>query len=300
MIDTTRRQFLAATAALAATGAVSPLTAFARNAAATSKPREFELGLVTYNVVKDWDLPTILRVCKEVGIAGVECRTTHRHGVEPSLSSVERKDVKRQFDESGVVFWGCGSTCEFHSPDQAVVSKNIEECKRFVKLVADLGGTGVKVRPNDLPKDVPVEKTIDQIGSALAECGKAAQDAGVEIWVEVHGAKTQAPPVMKAIMEHCGHESVGLTWNSNPSEVQNGSIAWAFDMLKPWLRSCHINELGNDATGQYPYRELFTLLRQANYDRYTLIEIGKSYPDVAEGTQYLRDYKARWEMLANA
>lgn len=292
-----RREFLGSTAALAAGAAFSRSLACAADSVA---PRKFELGLVTYNVVKDWDLPTILRVCNEVGIAAVECRTTHKHGVEPSLSMNERKKAKQQFVESGVVFWGAGSTCEFHSPDPAVVQKNIEDCKRFVQLVADLGGTGVKVRPNGLPKDVPVEKTIAQIGSALAECGKAADDAGVEIWVEVHGAETQNPPVMQAIMERCDHSAVGVTWNSNTAEVKGGSIAWAFDMLKPWLKSCHINELGHDATGKYPYRELFTLLRETGYARYTLIEIGQAYPDVAEGTQYLRDYKAKWEELSKA
>ena len=300
MAVNSRRQFLASAAALAASGTLSPLAAFGRNAFQTSKPRKFELGLVTYNVAKDWDLPTTLKVCKGVGIAAVECRTTHKHGVEPSLSSAERKNVKRQFEDSGVVFWGCGSTCEFHSPDRAVVAQNIEDCKQFAQLVADLGGTGVKVRPNGLPKDVPAEKTLSQIGSALKQCGDAAQDAGVEIWVEVHGAQTQEPAHMRAIMQHCGHDAVGITWNSNPGEVKEGSIAPAFDLLKPWLRSCHINDLNNDATGGYPYGELFKLLREHDYDRYTLIEIGAAYPDVAEGTQFLRDYKTQWEQLANA
>ncbi len=223
-----RREFIGTAAAIAAGAAFSRSLACAADSAAadSTAPRKFELGLVTYNVVKDWDLATILRVCKEVGIAAVECRTTHKHGVEPSLSANERKNVKQQFDDSGVVFWGSGSTCEFHSPDQAVVQKNVEECKRFVQLVADLGGTGVKVRPNGLPKDVPVEKTIAQIGSALAACGKAADDAGVEIWVEVHGAETQNPPVMKAIMEHCGHKSVGADL-----ELQHRRSEERFDRL---------------------------------------------------------------------
>ncbi|MGC1276179.1 MAG: TIM barrel protein [Planctomycetaceae bacterium] len=293
MIRLNRRQFLASSA-LAAGVAVSP-----RSLLAAGKPRRFELGLVTYNVVKDWDLPTILKVCRDVGIAAVECRTTHRHGVEPSLTAGERRDVKSRFADSGVRFWGCGSTCEFHAADRAVVQKNVEECKRFVDLVADLGGVGVKVRPNGLPKDVPVEKTLEQIGAALVECGKAAGDAGVDVCVEVHGAGTQEPAHMKTIMEHCGHKSVGVTWNSNPGEVKNGSVADSFATLRPWLRSCHINELGNDATGKYPYRELFSLLRDANYDGYTLIEIGQAYPDVAQGTAYLRDYRTLWEQLAN-
>jgi sugar phosphate isomerase/epimerase len=205
--------------------------------------------------------------------------------------------VRKQFADSGIVFWGCGSVCEFHSLDAAVVKKNIEDCKRFIDLVKDLGGKGVKVRPNGVPKGADLRKTIEQIGRALAECGRAADADGIEIWVEVHGAVTQIPRNMKAIMEACGHKAVGVCWNSNPPDVENKSVAASFALLKPYLKSCHINELDNDAKGTYPYRELFKLLGEANYDRYTLIEIGKAYPDVAEGTEYLKRYKAAWERL---
>ncbi len=286
-----RRSFLAATA-------VAPVAAFQNLGTlhAADDAAKFKLGIVTYNVPKDWDLPTLLKVCKEVGVAAVECRTTHKHGVEPSLSADERKSVKKQFADSGVVFWGCGSVCEFHSDNPAVVKKNVEDCKQFVKLVHDIGGTGVKVRPNGVPKGADEQKTFDQIGKALQECGKAAADAGVEICVEVHGAITQVPKNMKTIMDACGHKSVGVTWNSNGTDVEKGSVAANFELLKPWIRSCHINDLENDAKGTYPYRELFKLFRGMGYDRYTMCEVGKSFsPD--EGTAFLRGYKALWDKL---
>src|SRR5262249_18625113 len=144
---------------------------------------KFKLGTVTYNVPMNWDLPTLLKICKDTGIAAVECRTTHKHGVEPSLSPDARKDVKKRFADSGVVFWGCGTECESPSDNPAVVQKRIEECKQFVQLVADIGGKGVKVRPNGVPKGGDPAKTFDQIGKALQECGKAAKDANIEIWV---------------------------------------------------------------------------------------------------------------------
>jgi hypothetical protein len=178
-----------------------------------------------------------------------------------------------------------------------VVKKNVETCKAFIDLAADIGGRGVKVRPNDLPKNVPVEKTLEQIGKALIECGKAAADANVEIWVEVHGRGTALPPNIKRIMEHCGHPSVGLTWNSNPSDIKNGSVAEYFHLLRPWIHSCHINEIYKDSTGAYPYRELFRLFRETNYDRVTLIEVGRGMPDEASGTELLRYYKALWSEL---
>jgi hypothetical protein len=177
------------------------------------------------------------------------------------------------------------------------VQKNIETCKEFVQLVTDLGGRGVKVRPNGLPKEAPAEQTLEQIGKSLIPCGRAAADANVEIWVEVHGAGTSHPPHIKTIMETCGHPSVGLTWNSNPTDIKGGSIAEYFQLLRPWIRSCHINELYKDATGAYPYRELFRLLRETGYDRVTLVEVGREMPDPASGEELLRYYKALWTEL---
>jgi sugar phosphate isomerase/epimerase len=259
---------------------------------AEAKPLKYRLGIVTYNIAAKWDIPTILRICKAVGLSPVELRTTHKHGVEPSLNKDDRKEVRRRFADAGIDIWGCGSVCEFHAADPAVVKKNIETCKAFVQLAADIGGRGVKVRPNGLPKNVPVEKTLEQIGKALSECGKAAADAGVEIWLEVHGAGTSHPPHIKTIMDHCGHPKVGLTWNSNGTDVKNGSVAEYFELLRPWVRSCHINELHSG----YPYRELFRLLRQADYDRVTLAEI-EGMPDERSGERLMRYYKALWTEL---
>ncbi|MCS7022383.1 MAG: sugar phosphate isomerase/epimerase [Gemmataceae bacterium] len=294
-----RRELLQAGLALATGVPLSRVNAAGEkiNTALSGKPRRFRLGLVTYNVAKDWDLPTLLKVCQEVGIAAVECRTTHKHGVEPHLTPAERREVKKRFADAGVVFWGCGTVCEFHAPDPAVVQKNIDECKRFVELVHDLGGKGVKVRPNGVPKGVDPARTFEQIGKALVVCGRAAAEAGVEIWLEVHGAVTQIPKNIRTIMEHCGHPAVGVCWNSNPTDVVNGSVAAAFELLKPYLKSCHINDLENDARGTYPYRELFRLLRQVDYDRFTLCEVGRAYPDVAEGTAFLKRYKQLWQRL---
>jgi sugar phosphate isomerase/epimerase len=290
-----RRQFLQ-TGTFAAAGLAAPPVSAAPSGKNDKAPK-FRLGLVTYNLAAQWNLDTLLRVCKSAGVSPVELRTTHKHGVEPTLSKDRRKEVRQRFADADVAVWGCGTVCEFQSPDTATVKKNIETCKAFVDLVADLGGRGVKVRPNGLPKDVSVEQTLAQIGKALVPCGKAAADAGVEIWVEVHGQGTAHPPHMKTIMEHCGHPKVGLTWNSNPTDLKDGSVAEYFKLLWPWIRSCHINELYKDAAGIYPYRELFRLFRDNGYDRATLCEVGRTIPDEAAGAELLRYYKALWTEL---
>jgi sugar phosphate isomerase/epimerase len=293
----TRRGFVQTAGALAAAVA-APGAAHAVDGAPSVSPVPFRLGIVTYMIAADWDVPTMLKVCKSVGIADVELRTTHKHGVEPSLNKQQRQEVRKQFADAGVNIWGLGTTCEFHSPDPAVVGKHIETCKQFTDLARDVGARGVKVRPNGLPREVPAEKTLEQIGKSLVPCGQAAADAGVEVWVEVHGGGTQKPSNMKAMMQHCGHKSVGVTWNSNPEDVVNGSVAESFALLKPWIKSVHINELYRDAAGRYPYRELFRLLRESGYDRVTLVEVGKGMPTPEAGEEMLKYYKALWTELA--
>jgi sugar phosphate isomerase/epimerase len=250
------------------------------------------IGIVTYNVARDWDLETLLKICRESGMEGVEFRTTHAHGVEPSLTAEQRKEVRQKCADAGLKQTSLGSVCEFHSPDPAVVKQNIETCRQFVRLAHDIGARGVKVRPNGLPKEVPQEKTLEQIGRALIECGQFAREHGVEIWMEVHGGGTQIPANCRKIMDACGHPSVGITWNSNATDVANGSVREAFDLLKPYILCCHITELWND----YPYRELFRLLKVENYDRFTLCEIGASIK-AEDGIPFLRCYRGLWRAL---
>src|SRR5262245_48554251 len=153
-----------------------------------------QLGLVTYQWGADWDLPTLIKSCEKTGFRGVELRTTHKHGVEPSLNDAHRKEVAKRFADSAVELVGLGSTCEYQAADPAVVKKNIEETKAFIKLCHDVGGSGVKVRPNGLPAGVPTAKTLEQIGRSLDEVAAFGEGYGIEIRLEIHGRGTSEIP----------------------------------------------------------------------------------------------------------
>lgn len=292
----TRRTMLRAGTVAAAAGAAGNWPAFAAETrlSVSSKPAQFKIGLVTYRIAAEWDLPTILQHCKTTGYEAIELRTTHKHGVEPTIDGARRREVCQQITDSGLTLWGLGTECQFHETDPAVVQRNIETCRRFCELARDLGAVGVKVRPNGLPKGIPVEKTLEQIGVALRQCGQAAADNGVEIWVEVHGPGTAHPPHMRTIIDLCDHPKVGVCWNSNSQDVKDGSVREYFNLLRPKLLSCHINELASD----YPWRELFTLLRETGYDRYTLQEIQPlKSTDPEDAIRLMRYYRALWQEL---
>ncbi len=250
-----------------------------------------KLGMVTYLWGKDWDLDTVIKNCAATGFAGVELRSTHKHGVEVTLSAAERAEVKKKFDDSPVEFVGPGSACEYHSADHGVVLQNIELTKKFVKLSSDIGGTGVKVRPNGFVKGEEQQETIDRIGAALKVCGKFAAGYGQEIRVEVHGRGTKDPAVMRKIMDAADDPQVVVCWNANAGETIDGSIKHNFDLLKHKLGgTVHIHDLFDE---RYPYRELFSLLQQQNYRGYCLSES----PATSDPLKVMRYYKALYGEL---
>jgi sugar phosphate isomerase/epimerase len=271
-----RRDFLTAVTAVPALGMVA--------AAQPQKPGParsgLKVGTVTYNIAKDWDIPTIIKNLTEVGMDAVELRTTHKHGVEISLSPAQRAEVRKRFEDSPIKIGGLGTICEYHSPDQAVVRKYIDETKQWVTLAKDVGSPGVKVRPNGMPKEVPEEKTLEQIGRSLRECGVFAADHNIMIELEVHGAETQRLPRIRKILDYGGnHPNVKVCWNSNPTDLLDGGFESNFKLVKDQIGQVHMRDLYVD----YPWRALITHLTTMNFQGYCFAEI----PDSTDGVRVL-------------
>jgi len=246
------------------------------------------LGLVTYMWGAAWDVPTLIKNCQLTGFAGVELRTEHQHGVEPGLSADQRREVAKRFADGGIELVGLGSTCEYHSPDAEVVKKNIERTKDFIRLCHDVGGSGVKVRPNGLPKDVPTEKTLDQIGRALGEVAAYGEGFGVEIRLEVHGQGTSLLPNVRRIMDVAAHRLAKVCWNCNAEDSAGDGLAANFQLVAERIGTVHIHDL----ISGYPWRQLFGLLRESGFQGWTLLEEGAPTADPIRVMQY---YRLLWE-----
>ena len=246
-----------------------------------------QLGTITYNIAKDWTLDEILKRLEALKFLGVELRTGHKHGVEVDLSPDQRAEVRKKFEDSPVELAGLGSAFEYQSSDPAKVRENIEGTKAYVRLAHDIGSPGVKVRPNGLARGVEPEKTYEQIGQALNEVGRDAVDFGVEIRVEVHGATTQLLPNFARIMAHADHQNVFACWNSNPTDVVEGTIKDNFALVAPRIREVHLRDLTDET---YPWRELFALLTKSDYQGYTLAEI----PESPDAERVLRYFRSLW------
>lgn len=234
-------------------------------------PKEaMKFGLVTYMWGFDWDLPALIANCEKTGYLGVELRTQHAHKVEINLTAAQRAEVKKRFDDSRVKCIGYGSNFEYHSPDPKQLRENIEQTKEYIKLCKDIGATGIKVKPNDLPAGVPEEKTLAQIAASLNEIGKFALDYNQLVRVEVHGNKTQEIPKMKKIFDQVTEKNVKICWNCNDQDLLPPGLEGNFNMVKKWFgNTVHVRELN---IGDYPYRQLFNLFNNIDYKGWILLE----------------------------
>lgn len=290
LMHTSRRGFLAAAPATAAGILASTAAGRAASTVAdSSKPAAspLKLGLVTYNLAKDWDLPTLIRNCTAARFDGVELRTTHKHGVEVTLNQVQRSEIRKRFADSPVELMGLGSAFDFHTPDAAKLRADIAATKEYLVLAHDVGATGVKVRPNGLPKEVPVERTLEQIGRSLLELGTFAQNLGQTIRLEVHGGGTSQLPHIKTIMDHARHPQVGVCWNSNQTDLEGAGFEANFDLVKDRIVSVHLRDL---FLQEYPWRKLFARLVASGFRGYTMAEV----PESADGLRVMKYFRGLW------
>lgn len=252
----------------------------------TSTPK-MRLGLVTYELAKDWDVDTLIRNCEAAKFEGVELRTTHKHGVEVGLSQAQRAEVRKKFKDSKVELMGLGSAFDYHTPDQAQLRKDIEATKAYIVLAEDVGASGVKVRPNAFPKDVPREKTIEQIGKSLGELGEFGAKHGVAIRLEVHGSETSFVPHIKAILDAANHPNVGACWNSNDSDLAGAGFDSNFNLIKHKINEVHMRDLFLE---NYPFRKLMAGLNEIGYAGFCLAEI----PPSNDPIRVMKYYRALW------
>ena len=304
MPDMSRRDFLAAAAL---TGAATSLAAFGSPGSCLSqdpqekketeekKGSEIHYGLVTYQWGKDWDLPTLIENCEKAEVLGVELRTTHKHAVEPSLSEAQRTDIRARFESSPVRLVGIGSNERFDSPDPAILRQSIEATQAFIRLSHDVGGSGVKVKPDSFHKDVPREKTIEQIGKALNLIADYATGFGQQIRLEVHGQCCQLPTI-KAILDVANNPNVAICWNCNPQDLEAPGLEHNFNLVKERLgQTTHIHRI--DAKN-YPWAQLLDLYVKANYAGWMMLEEGEVPKDPA--AELIVQRKLFDEMLAAA
>ncbi len=252
-----------------------------------------KLGLLTFNMAREWEIDEIIEKSLDLGFEGVEFRTQrdHAHGVEVDLSTARRDEVRQKFEDAGLAICGISTGCAFDAIDRDLLESNVEDARAHLDLAADLNAGGVKVYGNNTHVDegIPREDTIEQIGTALGDLSEYAENLGVQVRFEMHG-DFQSTEDCNTIMDIAGDgPGICLIYNcNNASDVdEDGSIEGSYREVADRVGHVHLHDLADPA---FPYLELVHLLRADDYDGWCTAEL----PDSPDRERVLQYYVELW------
>jgi sugar phosphate isomerase/epimerase len=229
-----------------------------------------KLCLDTYSIGTNLTLRDLAELLPANEFDGVEfrCEADQKHGVEIEATQAERRRIRTLLDQAGLEV-SCLSTGQrFESPDPAVRQRVVERVKLFIDLAADLGCGRIRTFGNDFPEGVPKPQVIRYVGESLRACGQYAEDKGVDVLLEMHGEFYYWEYCLEAV-QIADHPNVAINYNCDMRDLVDGSVAFTFDQVKDHVRHVHLHDLENS---EFPYKELFGLLKGMNYAGFCSLE----------------------------
>jgi sugar phosphate isomerase/epimerase len=233
-----------------------------------------KLSLLTYQLGKDYTLDELLSMCARFGYRGIECRAQlgHKHGVELETTPEQRAAIRAAFEASPVALAGISTSCRFEFGEASERQENVDLAKQFIDLAADVGAPQVRVFGNAFPKGSDKKQVVENVGVCLAQIAEHAEAKGVDCNLEMHGDFYYWEYTLEAV-EIADHPRIGIVYNCDPRETRWGPIATFLDPVAPYLRHVHMHNIEAD---NYPYPELFRILRNLGYAGFCSLEAAPS------------------------
>ena len=266
----------------------------ALGAAPARRISKMKFGFTAYTWGKDWDIPTIIANCTRAKALGVEIRTSMKfpHGIELDMSAAGRAEAKKRFAGSPVSIVGLACSEKFDHVDAGKLKAAIEAAKGYMQLSHDVGGRGVRVFANDFHKEVPQEKTIEQVAKALNEVGQYAAGQGQWVRLENHGSMGRFTTLRK-IMDQVTEKNVRIKLNCDAKDDEGGKFEANFSLIKGFLDdTLHMHDLNQDT--KFPYQLQSNLLIDMGWEGWWLVEMSSNVPDKVEALIALRK---GWESM---
>jgi len=203
-MSASRRQFLTAAASLAA-GAGLAIRSHAETATRIRSVANVPSGSASSLHMPRPDVPTILRVCRNVASARSSWADDHRHGVEPTRSARAAPGRPQAVHDAGIDIWGLGSVCGSTQQSPRVSSETSNRAAvrpprgRSRRPRVKAGRTAFRVAYRSKRRS---NRSAGPCASAVRRGRCRRRDL-----VEVHGPGTSEPRHCRTIMEQANHRA---------------------------------------------------------------------------------------------
>ncbi len=213
-MNPTRRQFLAATAALAGTAGLRPPLARAIDPIKRpgSKP-DLKLSLAAYSFNKQLNLtkPTMtlfdfIDLAAELPVDAVELTSYYwAEQTDEYLEKLKAHAEKKKLAVSGVPVGN-----NFCVKDEKKYRAEIQKVKDWTARAAKIGAKTVRIFAGNLEKGDTLEEAQKRVVAAMNECCEVAEKLGVYLALENHGGITDTPEHLLDLVKPVKSPALGV------------------------------------------------------------------------------------------
>jgi sugar phosphate isomerase/epimerase len=287
-MNPSRRQFLAASAAVAVTGGLRPPLANAIDPIKRpgDKP-DLKLSLAAYSFNAALDLrkkkPTMtlfefIDFAADLPLDAVELTSYYwAETTDEYLDKLAAHAAKKKLAVSGVPVGN-----NFCIKDDARRNKQIQDVKDWTARAAKLGAKTVRIFAGNLEKGDTLEEAQKRVVAAMNECCEVAEKLGVMLALENHGGITDTPEHMLDLVKPVKSKALGV--NIDTGNFHTADPYADIAKIAPYgvVAQVKTEVAPNDKKEEADLARVVKILKDANFHGYVALEYeAKDDPKVA-------------------
>ncbi|HEY3319426.1 MAG TPA: sugar phosphate isomerase/epimerase family protein [Planctomycetota bacterium] len=232
------------------------------------------LGLMAYQLAKDWDLETTAKMCREGKMESFEffAEPSYKQKISLEMQPAEAKKCRKVFADNGVHIAGLAITERYDGPSVAAVKEAVARTKQYVLLAVDMGAPRLRCLGDRFHDGEPKAWTIARVSNALSEIVQYSAGLGVDIGFEMHGSFSAWEDALE-VVKRVNHPRCYLVHNSQPANTPVDDFDRVFEIIRPHLGHVHFHDLLDT---KFPYKKFIRKLRDSNYEGYCSLELEPS------------------------
>jgi len=232
------------------------------------------LGLMAYQLAKDWDVETTARMCKEGRMESFEffSHPEYKQKVSLEMPAADAKKIRKVFWDNGVNIAGLAINERYDWPNINQVKEAVARTKQYVLLAVDMGAPRLRVLGDQLHPTEPKQWTLSRVANALTELVHYSAGLGVDMAFEMHNGFANWEDALE-IVKRVNHPRCYLIHNSQPANTPPDEFDRVFEIIRPHIGHVHLHDLLDT---KFPYKKFLRKLNETGYEGTCSLELNQS------------------------
>ena len=247
-----------------------------------------------------WSWTKVIDEASRMGYDGIEVRGIQDELYLPNLKpfmSENLDNTLKDLKERGLEICCLDTSCIFH--DDNIFDASLKEGIATINLAKYMGIPYIRVFGDRIPDVGKKDETIKQVAKGIEQLGRYAEDKGVIVLQETHGAFSNSDYLLE-VLDKASSPAIGVIWDiANPFEENNESIYETYRKLSKYIKHTHIKDIKvSDKSiqvhmpgkGDLPIEDIISLLKGNGYNGWLSFEWEKRWHHDIEDPEIVLPY----------